>query len=205
MLVPIELQSLSLPDGHLSPEFALGWRIGTYVREFFSGLDDVRLAAASDTDAARALSRLRPKAPFQCPVTIAIGQRPWDFLAFHYPTGTALRFLAVPNRTELPAVVKELEPLFRSQDRSLSLRAIRCYRAAIDLLIARILKNRVEDCCRIEEIRVRFLGVGTVTPRPVLRCRRCGAMLPAARLLETEGTICCAYCAGFEPSWLNWA
>lgn len=55
MLVPMELHNLTLKRGYLSPELAIGWRIGKYVEEFFDGLEDVGIAAARDDDAILAL------------------------------------------------------------------------------------------------------------------------------------------------------
>ncbi|WP_456386929.1 hypothetical protein [Desulfolithobacter sp.] len=44
MLVPMESQCLTLRKGYLTPELAIGWRIGKYVEEFFDGLEEVGIA-----------------------------------------------------------------------------------------------------------------------------------------------------------------
>ncbi len=51
MLVPIELALLSREKGYVNPEISLGWRVGTWLREYFDGLQDIRIAARQENDA----------------------------------------------------------------------------------------------------------------------------------------------------------
>jgi hypothetical protein len=45
MLLPLDLAALAWKLGHISPELALGWRLGRHAHDFFCGLDGVRIAA----------------------------------------------------------------------------------------------------------------------------------------------------------------
>ena len=45
MLVPLDLAALAWKQSHLSPELALGWRLGRHAHECFDGLEQVRIAA----------------------------------------------------------------------------------------------------------------------------------------------------------------
>jgi hypothetical protein len=51
MLLPMELSVLAHNKGYVSPELAMGWRVGTYIREFFSGLQDILVATTHTNDA----------------------------------------------------------------------------------------------------------------------------------------------------------
>jgi hypothetical protein len=189
MIVPLELNLLAMRRGYLSPQLALGWRIGGYIIEFFSNLEQVRIAAKKEGDAALGLSMMCQKSRFSFPVTIAKGQRPWDFLAYHYPTGTTLQFITVSNLVELPAGARKLEAFFKDGDsnpvRSEAARsAIGLYRAAIDGLIARVLSRPVDQYCQIRESRLRLLGTGKNPENQPLRCRLCDRPFPRSKLMD---------------------
>jgi formylmethanofuran dehydrogenase subunit E len=205
MLVPLELSIIANKCGYLSPELALGWCIGKYIDEFFNGLDDTRIAAKEEDDASLGLSMMCQKNRFPFPVTIARGCRPWDFLAYHYMTGTVLQFKTVAEYVELPEEIKRLTNWFADSDPVAASRAVNRYHAAMEELIRHILNNPVEKYCRIVELRFRLLGIHTGDFRQELQCRKCGHVFRKNKLLDSDGTICCAECAGFEPSWLTWA
>ncbi len=209
MIVPLELNLLAMRRGYLSPELAMGWRIGQYVTEFFSDLEQVRIAAKDEGDAALGLSMMYRKNLLSSPVTIARAPRPWDFLAYHYPTGTTLQIDTVRDLVELPAEIRKLEALFEygeakaaRPDRSSF--AIRRYRIAVDDLIARLLSHPVEQYCQIRESRVRFLREATNRKNDPLHCRFCNRAFHKNEMVDFEGVICCAPCSGIEPAWLEW-
>jgi len=87
--------------GHLSPDLAIGWQIGKYVHEFFDGLQEVRIAADAEGDAAFALSYLSREHGCYGQVTVTETPRPWDFLFYHVVTGTALHFTLIRKHIEL--------------------------------------------------------------------------------------------------------
>ncbi|MBN1653015.1 MAG: hypothetical protein JXA30_04490, partial [Deltaproteobacteria bacterium] len=96
----------------MSPQLALGWRIAGYIAEFFDGLGQIRLAAGTQGDAALGLTIMCQRHNNALPVTVARGARPWDVFAFHYLSGTALKFTAVRRLVDLPREIHELEYRF---------------------------------------------------------------------------------------------
>lgn len=198
MTVPIELLNLTRRIGHLSPYLAVGWKIGTYVAEYFDGLRDVRLAAAEEGDAACALSYLCHVHDCHEEVTVAGTPRPWDFLSYHPATGTVLQFVLVRKQVELSRYLKSLEPCLAGDKPDL----VKIYRTGLDLQVEFILNSSLESFCMIHRRRYRSLhdappGIGAVF------CRRCGNPTPIRESWEVEGQICCRTCSGLELSWIR--
>jgi len=204
MIVPIELSLVAMRKGYLSPQLTLGWRIGGYIEEFFDGLGQVRLAAGKQGDAALGLTVMCQRRNDALPITVALGARPWDVLAFHYLSGTALKFTAVHRLVDLPKEVRELEYRFEDRNTAIAQAAVRIYRAYLDQLVVRLLNLPVEKYCRIEESRVRIFSIGS---NPIAESRVCGLCCrsyPRNELVECDGVVCCVTCSGMEPSWLQW-
>lgn len=197
MIVPIDLLRLSIQKGYLSPELSLGWRIGSHVREFFDGLEDVRVAARSDTDAVLALSSMTRCGNFPGTVTMASKDKPWDFLFYHPITGTALLFNLVPDRTELPPDIRALESRISDQDSTI----MAVYRGAVDTLVKRILCEPLANLCCIREIRLRRIQATDENRFSKLRCPWCGLSIAREDLWDVNGVSCCFSCSCLENSW----
>lgn len=201
MLIPLELDILAKRCGNLSPGLALGWRIGGFIQEYFNDLEDARIAALTEGDASLALSMMCRKNRFPFPVTIATEKRPWDFLVYHYLTGTVLQFKTVPDYNVLHE-----KPYWPEDfaDEAAALRAEHACVRANDKLIIRILNNPVETYCRIVETRVLFLGREENKGPGQLRCCCCRSIFTRDKLLDSDGCVLCIPCAGLEPSWFEW-
>lgn len=195
MLLPLDLAALAWRHSHLTPELALGWRLGRHAHEWFDGLDRVRIAA---TGHAHTLTALRRLARFPEPGAVVqpTGLRPWDMLFLHEPTGTALKVICVKSRTTLPLAIRELEEQLACGDSEI----MRRYQDGLTALVGEIVTGDLAGFCLVSEIRSRILNLDE-TKRPN-RCPWCLAMEPA-RLLEMDGRVCCPKCAGLEPGWLN--
>ena len=101
MLLPLDLAALAWRHSHLTPELALGWRLGRHAHEWFDGLDRVRIAATGHEHTLTALRRLA-RFPEPGAVVQPAGPRPWDMLFLHEPTGTALKSVCISRRISLP-------------------------------------------------------------------------------------------------------
>ena len=198
MLVPMELHSLTLKRGYLSPELAIGWQIGKYVAEFFDGLEEVEIAAASDDDAALALSHLTRQHGHPGQVIVQETTRPWNFLFYHLTTGTLLGFTLIRQRTRLPQEIRDLEPDLSVDNPAV----VEIYQAGLDLLVKTILSRPVTSFCRIRQVRCRrLLPMGSTKQ---IGCCRCGRPTPVHKAWDIEGDICCPSCSGLEPAWYTY-
>ncbi|MFH2005895.1 MAG: hypothetical protein ABI333_04820 [bacterium] len=199
MIVPIELQRIALRRGYLSPEIALGWRLGVYLREFFDGLELLRVLAAREDDAALSL-RIMAAWQRATPILVEGRRERWDFLVYHPATGTLLGVTRVPERTELPQRVKDLEPALARGD----LRAQLDYRDSVQRLVDRLVGSPFEQLCRIDEHRVRRMHSEVASePSRLVRCRVCGVLAASRRLWELDGVLCCLSCSGLSPQWFD--
>lgn len=199
MIVPIELQRIALRKGYLSPEIALGWRLGTYLRDFFDGLDLLRVVAAREDDAVLSLS-IMASWHQATPVLVDESGEGWDFLVYHPVTGTLLGVTGSPERTELPQSVKDLESALARGD----LRALQTYQSSVQRLVDRLVGSSFEQLCRIDEHRVRRVYAGrSCGSASQVRCRRCGALVTGRRLWELDGVLCCLSCTGLSPLWFD--
>ena len=199
MLVPIELYSLTLRTGYLSPDLAIGWQIGKYVEEFFDGLQKVRIAAATDDDAAFALSYLSREHDHPGRVTVPDTCRPWDFLFYHTITGTMLHFTLIRKYIKPPQGLRSLEPHLAMDKPAV----VEMYRTGLDLLVASILKRPADSFSMIRRIRCRPL-LHALKDSGMLRCCRCGMPTPVHNAWDIEGQICCQACSGLEPAWFTY-
>ena len=196
MLVPMELYGLTQRMGYLSPDLAIGWQVGKYVHEFFDGLQGVRIAAASEGDAAFALAYLSREHGCYGQVTVTETPRPWDFLFYHAMTGTVLHFTLIRKHVELSQGLRSLEPHLAMGKPAV----VEIYHTGLDLLVESILKRPVSSFCQIRQIRCRPLSQ-TPGNNGVIRCRRCGKSASARNAWDIEGQICCQSCSGLEPAW----
>ncbi|MDA3971113.1 MAG: hypothetical protein PF442_07160 [Desulfobulbaceae bacterium] len=197
MLVPMELHNLTLKKGYLSPELAIGWRIGKYVEEFFAGLEDVGIAAARDDDAILALKYLsRQHSPVNH-VIIAENATPWDFLFFHAPTGTLLGFCLIRHRTQLPYGIRSLEPDLSRDNQAV---AQIYYQAGLEQLVNALLEQSVISFCQVRQDRCRRLQAGIESGEEI-HCRSCGQLISYQSARDIEGRICCPTCSGLMPDW----
>lgn len=190
MLVPLDLAALAWKQSHLSPEMALGWRLGRHAHDCFDGLDQVRIAAIGHAHTLAALSRLA-RFPEPGRVFRPAGARPWDMLFWHEPTATALKVVCIRRRiTLLPPEdrMDEKQPL-----------AISRYQAKLDGLVNDIVNGELTDLCVISEIRCRVLAVET-SKLPAM-CPWCQTR-SLNRLIEVDDRIGCPACSGLEPDWL---
>lgn len=198
MLVSIELYNLSLHRGYLSPLLAIGWRIGDYLRDFFNSLDEVRMAAAEESDAVLALSLLGRRDNRPARITIPDTPRPWDFLFYHPGTGTRLNFTLIRRHSSLPRWIQAMEWLVAEGHPS----AMATYQADLDRLVQAVISEPMDLFCRIRQVRCRPLLTGD-GPAVKVRCHRCGCPCPTTLAWDIEGEICCRDCCGLEPSWLG--
>ncbi len=199
MLVTMELYGLTQRVGQLTPELAMGWQIGKYVRECFDGLGEVRMAAAKDNDAVSALSYLATEHGYPGQVSVSDSMQPWDFLFYHLATGTVLKFILVRKRVELPQELRKLEPLLSVDAPNIT----RIYQEGVEQLVTGILQQPVENFCLIRQMRYRplnqvCLGFG------VIACHRCGKSVLVQNAWEIEGEISCQSCSGLEASWFQY-
>jgi predicted Zn-ribbon and HTH transcriptional regulator len=194
MLVPLELAMLARKNIHLSPELALGWRLGRYAHDWFDGLDQVRIAACGHEDILTALRRLA-RCPEQGSVTRPAGPRSWDILFLHHLTGTALKMVFLKRLTTLSPALKGLEGKLDDGDPEIVL----MYQDGINELISTIVTADPASFCQFSEIRCRVVQLDAAK-RPV-RCPECLAQ-DIDRLVEVENHIRCPSCAGLEPEWL---
>lgn len=199
MIVPLELHRIAMRQGYLSPELALSWRLADYLREFFDGLALLRVLAAREDDA---VLSLRTMAAWHraAPIQVADRHRKWDFLVYHPATGTLLGATCVPDRTELPRHLKDLEPALARGD----LRAQLRYQDGVQQLVSRLLGSPFERLCRIDEHRVRRMHHGFAAgPSKEVRCRVCGHLVTSRHLWDLDGVLCCVGCTGLSPQWFD--
>ena len=199
MLVPLELYNLTRKrTGYLSPDLAIGWKIGTYVKELFDGLQEVRMAVAVEDDAAFALSHLSRDDEHFDRITVPDTPRPWDFLFYHTITGTVLNFTLIRKHVELPENLRSLQSrLFEGRPE-----VVEKYRVGLDLLVSSILKREVDSFSIIRRIRCRRL---LHAPRysGSIRCFCCGIPVPVRNAWDIEGQMRCQACSGLELAWIT--
>jgi len=190
MLVPLDLAALAWKQSHLSPELALGWRLGRHAHECFNGLEQVRIAATGHAQTLAALQRLA-RFPEPGMVVRPEGARPWDMLFYHDPTATALKVVCIRRRTTMPAPEDRLEdnnPLAKNRAQE-----------KVDRLVNDIVNGELADLCVVSEIRSRVLDVEK-SKLPAV-CPWCQTR-SFDRLVEVDGRIGCPACSGLEPDWL---
>ena len=194
ILVPLELVVLAQKNNQLTPELAMGWRLGRHAHDWFDGLDQVRIAATGHADTLTALRRVA-RFPEAGTVVRPIAPRPWDMLFFHEPTGTALKVVCISRRTRLPHTVSGLEDELACGEPEITRR----YQDGLAVLIGKIVTADLTEFCLVSEIRCRVLDLDE-TKRPA-RCPWCLAT-GTTHLVEVDGRICCPACVGLEPGWL---
>ena len=193
MTIAAELSDLTRSHGRLAPGFALGWRVAEYLREFFDGLDGVRVAAPAGTEQAAALRQVRTESRLPLDLVQTEIGRGWDALAYHPATGTVLEInagLTCGRLTTRSGATPGAPHLPKDGDEEDQLRLARF-----------LLDEPVEHCCRIVErlvVRSRHAGAdGAAIP-----CRRCGGMTERRDIWNVNGIPCCANCTGLDPSWI---
>ncbi len=196
MLVPMDLYSLVQRKGYLSPEMAIGWKIGTYVEECFDDLSEVGVAAVSDDDATLALLHLIQRHGYPGQIVVPESARPWDFLFYHLTTGTQLSFTLIKKRIELPQEIRELEPELCAHNHE----ELERYQASLDFLVKSILREPVTSFSFIRQTRCRRLQTQNEEEQ-LVHCHHCGSLIPLGKAWDLEGDICCLSCAGLEPVW----
>lgn len=199
MLVPIELHSLTMRVGYLSPDLAIGWRIGKYVEVFFDGLEEVSIAARIDTDAVFALSHLTRQHGYPGRIIVPKAARPWDFLFYHAVTGTLLKFVLVRQQTRLPEEIEELEHHLSPDNPEVA----GIYQAGLDLLVKSLLSRPLTSFCHLSQFRCRRL-LAKADAGQLIRCRRCGLSTSVRQAWDIEGEVCCLSCSGLEPIWFTY-
>jgi hypothetical protein len=192
----MKLHCLTLHKGYLSPELAIGWQIGKYIEEFFDGLDEVGIAAAHDNDAVQALSYMTRQHDRPGQVIIPETARPWDFLFYHFTTGTRLGFTLIRQRTRLPQQIRTLEPQLCVNNP----RVIKLYQTSLNLLVKSLLSHPVSSFCLVRQTRCLRLLPNDNSDQQI-NCYRCGRPTPIHTAWDIEGDICCSPCSGLEPTW----
>jgi len=185
----------------LTPGALLGWRVAEYLREFFDGLDGVRVAAPEGSDQAAALRDVRTESGLPLDLVHSASGRGWDALAYHPATGTVLEFHSglVPHGLPAdrdaagePAGFEQEQHEDDEDDED---------RAATALLVRRLVELPLERCCRIRErvvVRSRCTGEGGTA----IRCHRCGAPVARSDRWQDQSVLCCPACTGLEPCWV---
>ncbi len=194
MLVPLDLAALAWKQSHLSPELALGWRLGRHAHDCFDGLDQVRIAATGHAHTLAALERLA-RFPEPGRVFRPTGARPWDMLFLHEPTATALKVVCIARRTTLSLAAQELEDKLNGEDPVV----IGRYQEEVDGLVNDIVNGELAGLCSVREIRCRVLDVEK--SKLPASCPWCQSR-SFNRLVEVDGRIGCPACSGLEPDWL---
>lgn len=194
MLLPLDLAALAWRHSHLTPELALGWRLGRHAHEWFDGLDRVRIAATGHEHTLTALQRLA-RFPEPGAVVQPTGPRPWDMLFLHEPTGTALKVVRINRRTTLPLAIRELEDQLGCGDPEITRR----YQDGLTALVGEIVTGDLTGFCLVSEIRYRTFDLDE--EKRSARCPWCLAAQPSP-LVEVDARVCCPACAGLEPGWL---
>jgi hypothetical protein len=197
MLVPLDLCALVQRNGRLTPELVIGWRTAGYLREFFDGLDCVRVAAAAEGDLGTALRLTWTESRFPLDVLWIGTRRPWHVLAYHPPAGTALEIVFNPVRVGMDDAGRAMEEGLRAGDPI----AAAAYSASLDRQVRRLMELPFDAICRIRErivVRSRSIGSGA---EPV-RCRQCARLVDASELWHADGVPCCMPCVGFPPEWM---
>lgn len=196
MIVPLELYGLSLRKGYLSPELVIGWRIGVSMREMFDGLADIRITVARDNDALLALSWLAQKNGQPRPIPLAGRRTAWDFLCYHPPTESLVKYVLIRRRSRPCEWMAGLAPLLGSEP---SLLREFCQQE-VDKQICFLLEQPVNDFAVVRQSRYRPFPMieGDRRKRP---CHSCGRLLCKDQLWEIEGDISCSECLGVESSW----
>lgn len=194
MLLPLDLAALAWRQSHLTPELALGWRLGRHAYEWFDGLDRVRIAATGHEHTLTALRRLA-RFPEPGAVVKPTGPRPWDMLFLHEFTGTALKVVFVNRRTTLPLAIRGLEGQLDCGDPEI----MRRYQDGLTALVGEIVTGDLASFCLVSEISYRILTVEKI--KLPARCPWCLAV-DLNHLVEVDELIRCPVCAGLEPAWL---
>lgn len=195
MLVPLDLAALAWKQSHLSPELALGWRLGRHAHDCFDGLEQVRIAAAGHVHTLAALRRMA-RFPEPGQVLQPSGPRPWDILFYHQPTATALKVVLVRHRITLPRAIRSLEGAMENGGGD---DIARRYQEGLDILVERIVNGDIHRLCFICRIHCRVLAPPASS---IPGCPWCRAHHPEL-LLDVDGRVCCPVCSGLEPSWLQ--
>jgi hypothetical protein len=193
MLLPLDLAVLAWKESYLSPELAIGWRLGRYAHEFFDGLEQVRIAATGHNSTIAALQR-QARFPEPGLVTKPLGTRPWDMLFYHEPTATALKVVCIRNRIFPAQALRSLEECLNTGSVDVRKR----YQEGVNAMVQTIISADITHLCFLALIRCRPLI--TAEGQSIPACPWCRQAGPAM-LLEVDGRICCPECAGLEPSW----
>ncbi len=196
MIVPMNLYSLVQRKGYLSPEMAIGWKIGMYVEECFDDFSDVGVAAVSDNDTTMALAHLIQRRGYLGQIVVPQSARPWDYHFYHLITGTQLSFTLIWKRIELPQEIRELE----SELCEHNYEELERYQASLDFLVRTILCEPVTSFSFIRQSRCRRLQIHNEEGH-LIHCHYCGSLIPLDKAWDVEGDICCMSCAGLEPVW----
>lgn len=198
MLIPIELHRLVNRLGYLSPELALGWKLGSYFKDFFDGLDLTRLSARAHTETVLSLSTMLNWQQGDSVVISGDGQPPWRFACYHPLTGTLLSVRPLAEETTLSPEIQALE-----SDLPHDPEAARTYAAAVEQLVERLLEDSVVSYCAVDEHRCRRTTRSPRKASQTSRCRRCGTLCASNSLWDCEGVLCCATCAGLRAEWFD--
>ncbi len=193
MLLPLDLAILAWKESYVSPELAIGWRIGRYAHEFFDGLEQVRIAAIGHDSTIAALQR-QARYPEPGLVTKPLGSRPWDMLFYHEPTATALKVVCIRNQIFPAQALRSLEECLKSGNLDVRLH----YQVGVNAMVQNIINADIMRLCSLTQIRCRRLI--TTEGHSMSACPWCRQAGSAIRL-DLDGRICCPECAGLEPSW----
>ena len=196
MLVPLDLYVLVQKMGRLTPPLVMGWRVGGYVRDTFTGLDGVRMVVAAGGDFLEGLRITLTESRFPLDVLESEDDMAYDAWAWHPPTGTLLEFTFSPERTAMDQRGASVSCEARRGD--LFGRSI--YGAALDRQISRLISEPLESLCRIEERFVRAPSHDNKESQTV-RCRRCGTFVSRSELWYADNVPCCASCSEIPEAW----
>lgn len=196
----MDLQRLANRLGYLSPELALGWKLGEYLEQYFDGLEVTRIAARAHSETILSLTTMLGWQQGDSVVVVGAGEPPWSFDCYHPLTGTVLRVRPVVEETTLSPDIIALEERLSHDPK-----ALRDYSSAVDGLIGRLLDEPLTTYCAVDEHRCRRAARSDtskgIAPR---RCRRCGAVYrEPMEFWYSEGVLCCSRCAGLHAQWFD--
>ncbi len=200
MLVPIELHLLSQRHGHLSPELAIGWRIGSYLREIFQDLSQLRIVVDGWPDAHFALASMSGAGAIPGEVTASGGDPEWDLLAYDPRGGRLTRVVIQEDYRDLPPDAVLLERRLNQK----SPFDIAAYHNRLSGLIKGILSAPIDDVFEVQTQRCQPLAKQTPDAQDGLCCDVCQGCADIQDLWVVDNRIRCTGCAGLEPGWGRW-
>jgi len=198
MLMPAELQNLAVKTRRLTPDLAMGWKIGAFIRDFYGDLSDIRLAARESGDAVIALASMLEDRLFGGKITTINKDRPWDFLSYQHSTGVTISFHLLPELSRLPRQMRDIESDLVGMDPFTRV----AYNRSVQMLTKEVAANPLESFCRI--VQSCYHPLDQAEGDSLILCQCCNRPAKKGDLWFDGEIICCTACSGLEPSWFEW-